>query len=80
MKVLGMIPARYASTRMPGKPLAPILGKSMIQRVFVFHVPTGKSTPVTDGMSEVGEPVFDRIDAGGYDPSNLPEEFDVEPW
>ena len=34
MKVIGMIPARYASTRLPGKPLAPILGKSMIQRVF----------------------------------------------
>jgi 3-deoxy-manno-octulosonate cytidylyltransferase (CMP-KDO synthetase) len=32
--VIGVIPARYASTRMPGKPLAPILGKSMIQRVF----------------------------------------------
>jgi 3-deoxy-manno-octulosonate cytidylyltransferase (CMP-KDO synthetase) len=28
-----MIPARYASTRMPGKPLALILGKSMIERV-----------------------------------------------
>ncbi len=34
MKVIGMIPARYASTRMPGKPLAKILGKSMIQRVY----------------------------------------------
>lgn len=34
MQVIGMIPARYASTRMPGKPLTPILGKSMIQRVF----------------------------------------------
>ncbi len=34
MNVIGVIPARYASTRMPGKPLAPILGKSMVQRVF----------------------------------------------
>jgi 3-deoxy-manno-octulosonate cytidylyltransferase (CMP-KDO synthetase) len=34
MKVIGMIPARYASARMPGKPLAPILGKSMIERVY----------------------------------------------
>ena len=33
-KVIGMIPARYASSRMPGKPLAAILGKSMIQRVY----------------------------------------------
>lgn len=34
MKVLGVIPARYASTRFPGKPLAVIKGKSMIQRVY----------------------------------------------
>lgn len=33
MKVLGIIPARYASTRFPGKPLAMIKGKTMIQRV-----------------------------------------------
>ncbi|MDQ1257326.1 MAG: 3-deoxy-manno-octulosonate cytidylyltransferase [Candidatus Hydrogenedentes bacterium] len=30
----GFIPARYASTRLPGKPLAEILGKPMIQRVY----------------------------------------------
>jgi len=34
MKVIGVIPARYASNRFPGKPLADILGKSMIQRVY----------------------------------------------
>jgi len=34
MKILGIIPARYASTRFPGKPLALIAGKSMIQRVY----------------------------------------------
>ena len=34
MKILGVIPARYASTRFPGKPLAMIAGKSMIQRVY----------------------------------------------
>lgn len=33
MKVLGIIPARYASTRFPGKPLAMIKGKTMIRRV-----------------------------------------------
>ncbi len=32
--IIGIIPARYASTRFPGKPLADIAGKSMIQRVF----------------------------------------------
>ena len=34
MKVIGIIPARYSSNRFPGKPLANILGKSMIQRVY----------------------------------------------
>lgn len=33
MRFIGIIPARYASTRFPGKPLADINGKSMIQRV-----------------------------------------------
>ncbi|PRY99826.1 3-deoxy-manno-octulosonate cytidylyltransferase [Marinilabilia salmonicolor] len=32
--ILGVIPARYASTRFPGKPLADIGGFSMIQRVY----------------------------------------------
>jgi 3-deoxy-manno-octulosonate cytidylyltransferase (CMP-KDO synthetase) len=34
MKTLGIIPARYDSTRFPGKPLAMIGEKSMIQRVY----------------------------------------------
>jgi 3-deoxy-manno-octulosonate cytidylyltransferase (CMP-KDO synthetase) len=33
-KVVGIIPARYASQRLPGKPLVDLLGKPMIQRVF----------------------------------------------
>ena len=33
MKILGVIPARYASSRFPGKPLHPIAGKPLIQRV-----------------------------------------------
>ncbi len=34
MEILGIIPARYASTRFPGKPLVSIQGKTMIQRVY----------------------------------------------
>ena len=34
MKFIGIIPARYASTRFPGKPLVDINGKSMIQHVY----------------------------------------------
>ena len=34
MNVLCVIPARYASTRLPGKPLKDIAGKPMICRVY----------------------------------------------
>jgi 3-deoxy-manno-octulosonate cytidylyltransferase (CMP-KDO synthetase) len=34
MNIIGIIPARFASTRFPGKPLVDIKGKTMIQRVY----------------------------------------------
>ena len=34
MEFIVIIPARYASTRLPGKPLRDIAGKTMIQRVW----------------------------------------------
>lgn len=34
MRILGVIPARYQSSRFPGKPLIDIAGKSMIERVY----------------------------------------------
>ncbi|MCK6648869.1 MAG: 3-deoxy-manno-octulosonate cytidylyltransferase [Bacteroidia bacterium] len=34
MNIVGIIPARFASTRFPGKPLIDIAGKTMIQRVY----------------------------------------------
>ncbi|MEG1186419.1 MAG: 3-deoxy-manno-octulosonate cytidylyltransferase [Bacteroidales bacterium] len=34
MNIIGIIPARYASTRFPGKPLADLAGKPVIQRVY----------------------------------------------
>ncbi|MBQ2336361.1 MAG: hypothetical protein II381_08610, partial [Victivallales bacterium] len=33
-KIIAVIPARYASSRFPGKPLALIAGVSMIQRCY----------------------------------------------
>lgn len=34
MRILGVIPARFASTRLPGKPLADICGKPLIRHVY----------------------------------------------
>ncbi|HXD93196.1 MAG TPA: 3-deoxy-manno-octulosonate cytidylyltransferase [Bacteroidia bacterium] len=44
--ILGVIPARYASSRFPGKPLVDILGKSMIQRVYEQAKKSGKLNDV----------------------------------
>lgn len=45
MKVLGVIPARYESSRFPGKPLALIKGRSMIEHVYRG---VGESTKLFD--------------------------------
>lgn len=45
MKILGIIPARYSSTRFPAKPLVDIGGKSMIQRVYEQ---VSKASSITD--------------------------------
>ena len=34
MKFIGIIPARYASSRFPGKPLAMLGGETVIERVY----------------------------------------------
>jgi len=46
MKILGIIPARYASTRFPAKPLADLGGQTMIQRVFTQVVKSKMITKV----------------------------------
>lgn len=45
MRILGIIPARYGSSRFPGKPLIDLKGKTMIQRVVEG---ASKSTLLTD--------------------------------
>ncbi len=46
MNVIGIIPARYASSRFPGKPLVDIGGKTMIQRVYEQAAKTPSLTKV----------------------------------
>ncbi|MGB2572873.1 MAG: 3-deoxy-manno-octulosonate cytidylyltransferase family protein [Henriciella sp.] len=45
MKTLIVIPARYASTRFPGKPLQPIAGKSLLERVVGIAAATCQDRP-----------------------------------
>jgi 3-deoxy-manno-octulosonate cytidylyltransferase (CMP-KDO synthetase) len=40
-KILGVIPSRYASTRLPGKPLLDICGKPMVEHVYRRAVLSG---------------------------------------
>lgn len=63
MKILGIIPARYASTRFPAKPLADIAGKTMIQRVYEQ---VSKSSCVSEVLVATDHPeILDHVHAFG---------------
>ncbi|NJK95679.1 MAG: NTP transferase domain-containing protein, partial [Bacteroidales bacterium] len=57
MKFLGIIPARYASTRFPGKPLALVNGLPMIQRVYQQALLAFQSVYVATDDSRISEVV-----------------------
>lgn len=59
MKFICIIPSRYASTRLPGKPLADIDGEPMIQRVYEQAV---KATKIDQVVVAVDNPkVYDTV-------------------
>lgn len=61
MKFIGIIPARYASTRFPGKPLAMLGGKTVIERVYgQVAAALGEAWVATDD-----ERIFDAVEAFG---------------
>jgi 3-deoxy-manno-octulosonate cytidylyltransferase (CMP-KDO synthetase) len=62
--IIGIIPARYASTRFPGKPLADIRGKSMIQRVYEQ---SKKSSSLADVIVATDDPRIEKavVEFGG---------------
>ena len=74
MKILGIIPARYASTRFPGKPLADICGKPMIQHVYERAKMSGELCGVIVATDE--QRIYDCVqNFGGHavmTDSNLP--------
>ena len=63
MNIVGIIPARYASTRFPGKPLIDIAGKSMIQRVFEQAKKAKSLTDVVVATDDTR--IFDHVHAFG---------------
>lgn len=61
--VLGVIPARYASTRFPGKPLADINGKSMIRRVYEQAIQASSLSEVVVATDD--ERIFRHVTSWG---------------
>jgi len=65
MKIIGLIPSRYASTRFHAKPLVDIKGKSMIQRVYEQ---VGKAQSVSKVVVATDHrEIFDHVLAFGGD-------------
>ncbi|MBL7817003.1 MAG: 3-deoxy-manno-octulosonate cytidylyltransferase [Saprospiraceae bacterium] len=65
MKVLGIIPARYGSTRFEGKPLVNIQGKSMIRRVYEQAKKAESLAHVIVATDD--ERIFDHVKSFGGD-------------
>lgn len=63
MKTLCVIPARYASTRLPGKPLADIAGKPMISRVYQRAALAKRVTAVIAAVDD--QRVYDAVVSNG---------------
>lgn len=61
MKILGVIPARFESTRFPGKPLIDLAGRTMIERVYLQ---AKKSNALADVVVATDDQrIFDAVKA-----------------
>lgn len=63
MKAIGIIPARFASTRFPGKPLTLIHGKTMVERVYVRAKKSASLATVVVATDDVR--IYDHVMAFG---------------
>jgi len=63
MRSVIVIPARYASTRFPGKPLAPIAGVSLIQRVYERAAQSKRASAVFVATDD--DRIFDHVRSFG---------------
>lgn len=65
MKTLIVIPARFASTRFPGKPLAQIAGRSMLSRVCEVAKAAAESTGAEIVVATDHQDIFDHAETCG---------------
>ena len=63
MKFIGIIPARFASSRFPGKPLIDIGGKTMIQRVYEQALKSTSLSKVTVATDDAR--IFEHVQSFG---------------
>lgn len=63
MKIAAVIPARYDSSRFPGKPLADLAGKSLIQRVYEAVLTSEVANIVIVATDD--QRIFDHVKAFG---------------
>ena len=63
MKFIGIIPARYESSRFPGKPLIDLKGKTMIQRVYEGAKKSTKLSQVIVATDD--QRIFDHVKSFG---------------
>ena len=63
MRSVIVIPARWASTRFPGKPLAPIAGVSLIQRVYERAKASARATAVYVATDD--DRIFEHVQSFG---------------
>lgn len=63
MKIICIIPARFASTRLPGKPLADVAGKPLIVRVYEQAIKA--KIPATVVVAVDDERVFAAVEKAG---------------
>lgn len=63
MKILGIIPARFDSSRFPGKPLVDIAGKSMIRRVYEQAIQSSSLSKVVIATDD--QRIFDHARSFG---------------
>ena len=63
MRSVIVIPARWASTRFPGKPLAPIAGISLIQRVYARAAGSARANAIYVATDD--DRIYDHVTAFG---------------